>query len=540
MSRMWVSPFEGGAVAEPVTKRRPLKYRVLTFEELNQRGAQVARGLYQAGVPVGARIALLVPPGIDFVVWVFGLLRSGAVIVLIDPGMGRRNLIQCLAEARPDGMVGIYRAHLARWLWQRRFPACRFNFLVGGGWCPLARSTAQWFSNTPTDWESPIKSPEEPAAIIFTTGSTGPPKGVLYRHRHFLEQSAQIRDYFHIEPGGVDVSGFPLFALFNAGMGVTTVFPLMDATQPAAIDPLNFIDAVQHFQANQSFGSPALWNTVSRFAETHGIKLPSLKRVLMAGAPVPAHVVNRVRKMIATEGEVFTPYGATEALPVACIESRHVLQETQHLTAQGKGTCVGTRWPNVDWQVIEIDDGPIPTIDRAHTLPPGAIGELMVRGPVVTDQYVTRTDANALHKVRDGEAFWHRMGDVGYLDERGRFWFCGRKSHRVTTSAGVLFTIPCEAIINQHPAIYRSALVGIGPAGDQTPAIVAEPWPEHWPATAARRERLLQELRELAQRHALTQSLEHFYLRRKLPVDIRHNAKIFREKLVPWVQKRMR
>ena len=522
---------------EPVARGR---YRWISFDDLNRRSDQVAHGVINAGVPVGARIALLVPPGIDFVVWVFGLLKAGVVMVLIDPGIGRRNLVQCLAEAAPDGLAGVFRAQAARWLLQRKFPNCRHNFMVGRAWSPWAQSTHSWFSAQLAAWKSPVESPEEPAAIIFTTGSTGPPKGVLYRHRHFLEQCTQIRDYFNIKPGGVDVSGFPLFALFNATMGVTTVFPLMDATRPASIDPLNFINAVKEFGADQSFGSPALWNTVSRYGEKHGIKLPTLKRILTAGAPVPPHVLQRIRKMIADDGEVFTPYGATEALPIACIESRTILTETRHQSSKGKGTCVGRTWPNVEWRVIEIDDGPIPTIERAKILPAGEIGEVIVRGPVVTDQYVTRTEANALHKIKDGDGFWHRMGDVGYLDEEQRFWFCGRKSHRVMTASGTLFTIPCEAILNGHPAIYRSALVGIGAPGQQVPVMVVEPWPEHWPATRNRRERLIRELRELAQSRTLTSGIHHIFLKRRLPVDIRHNAKIFRERLVPWVARQMR
>jgi olefin beta-lactone synthetase len=530
------------AVAEPHRRRRrPLPYHTITFAELDRLATAIAAGVRQTGVEPGMRISLMVPPGIDFVAWVWGLLRAGAVTVLIDPGMGRSNMIRCLRETSPAGLAGVWQAQLARWLFRSSLPECRFNFLVGRGIGLGAIRTRGWSLSTPTT--SPPGSPseasaEDPAAIIFTTGSTGPPKGVLYRHRHFLEQTIRIREGLRIEPGGVDVSGFPLFALFNAGMGTTTVFPRMDPTRPARVDPLDVADAVQQFQANQSFGSPALWNRVAKWGEANGLRLPTLRRVLTAGAPVPAHVLQRVRKLIADDGEVHTPYGATEALPVASIESREVLGETAALTAMGQGTCVGCAWSGIRWRVIAISDGPLPRIEQACALPTGEIGELIVSGPVVTDLYVTRTDANALQKIADGEGFWHRMGDVGYLDDRDRFWFCGRKNHRVRTANGTLFTICCEAIFNQHPQVFRSALVGVGLPGQQIPVIIVEPEPGHFPHGRAASTRLFDELRVLGQASPLTATISRFLVRKQLPVDIRHNAKIFREQLAVWAAKR--
>jgi len=251
-------------------------------------------------------------------------------------------------------------------------------------------------------------------------------------------------------------------------------------------------------------------------------------------------VLQRVLATIHPEGEMHTPYGATEALPVASNSGAVVLHETQHKTADGAGTCVGNRFPGIEWRVIAIDDGPLESIERTRELLHGEIGELMVRGSVVTRRYVTRLDANALHKVADGENVWHRMGDVGYLDELDRFWFCGRKAHRVITREGIRFTIPCEAIANGDPAIYRSALVGIGPSDNRIPVIVAEPWPEAWPANKRARAELINRLKRRLADHRLTQGIEHLLLRRRLPVDIRHNSKIFRERLAPWAARKLK
>jgi acyl-CoA synthetase (AMP-forming)/AMP-acid ligase II len=266
--------------------------------------------------------------------------------------------------------------------------------------------------------------------------------------------------------------------------------------------------------------------------------MPTLRRVLSAGAPVPPHVLKRMKQAMADDGEVHTPYGATEALPVASISASQVLGETAARTADGAGTCVGRRFPGISWKVIRIDDGPLERIEQAQELPLGEIGELVVRGPVVTSRYVTRTEANAVAKIDDGQQVWHRMGDVGYLDQQDRFWFCGRKAHRVQTAEGTMYSVCCEAIFNRHPRIYRSALVGVGPPGQQIPVIVVETWREQAPESAADRADLLGDLAELAKSHRLTDRIEagRILLHWSLPVDIRHNAKIFREKLALWAQ----
>lgn len=516
------------AVAEPAGAA----WKQISYGELERDTNRIANGFLQNGVRPGQRVAMLVPPGIDFVAIVFALLKTGAVTILVDPGIGRDNLVRCLSESRPESIVGIPKAQIARWLFRKKFPDARNNFVVGKTWWPGCRSVERFRRSSSDTFEYQAPGRDQSAAIIFTSGSTGPPKGVSYNHGNFINQAIEIRDYFEIQPGGADVSGFPLFALFNSAMGKTTVFPKMDFTRPADISPELFLAAAEYWQADQAFGSPALWNTVSRWCESGKKTLPTIKRALSAGAPVPAHVLQRVRNVIHPDGEMYTPYGATEALPVACNSASVVLGETAAKTSQGKGVCVGGRFAGIEWRVVEITDDPIAEIDDAIELLSGEIGELIVSGPVVTRKYVTRTDANATAKIMEGDKVWHRMGDVGYFDEHRRFWFCGRKTQRVITGNGsTMFTVPCESIVNTHPAIYRSALVGLGESGSQLPAIVAEPWAEHWPATDERRARLVSELQTLVKKHSVTEAIQHVMLLQKLPVDIRHNSKIFREKI---------
>lgn len=512
------------------------EYSSITFQQLEDQTSSIAAGLQKHGLVAGMRIVLLVRFGSDFIAIVFALLKAGAVVVLVDPGMGRKNLVKCLEESEPDGFVAIPAAHVVRMALQSRFPKAKLNVTVGRRYGFLPKPTLEQLESTPASrYQPPQLNLDSPAAVIFTTGSTGPPKGVQYTHRTFNSQIDQLVEHYKIMPGGKDLSGFPLFGLFNAVMGTTTVIPDMDPTRPADVDPPRLLDAIDQWEINQAFGSPALWTTVGRFAQQKGRKVPSLNRIFSAGAPVPPRVLEVMRSAIAADGCMYTPYGATEALPIASIESREVLGETAEKCRRGAGTCVGRKFSGIEWQVIGIDDGPLGHLDQVRPLPVGEIGELMVTGNVVTTRYATRVDQNALHKVADGERIWHRMGDVGYLDEHGRFWCCGRKSHRVLSVRGPMFTEPCEAIFNTHPDVHRSALVGVGEAGLQLPVIVAEPWPEHRPTSPAAQASLEDELRRVGQDNELTQSIERVLIYpRRLPTDIRHNSKIFREQLAPW------
>ncbi|MCR4415526.1 MAG: fatty acid CoA ligase family protein, partial [Thermoguttaceae bacterium] len=410
------------AVVEPLGYDRQGKrrYRAVTFRELDEDSGRIARGLRDLGVVPGTRLALLVRPGIDFVSLVFALLKAAAVTVLIDPGMGRRNLVRCLAEAEPEGFVAIPVVHALRTLLRRRFPKSRFHVTVGRRWF-WGGVTLDQLRRRASEGLCVATGADDPAAIIFTTGSTGPPKGVLYTHGNFDAQVDEIRDYYGIRPGEVDLPCFPLFGLFNGAMGVTAVIPDMDPSRPARVDPAKIVEACRDWNVTQAFGSPAIWNRVSRYCDQSGVRLSTVRRVLSAGAPVPAEVLRRMKACIHPEGEVHTPYGATESLPVASISADEVLRETVHRTREGAGVCVGRKFARIQWKVIRIVEGPIARIEDAEELPPGQIGELVVRGPVVTRRYVTRTEANALGKIADGPTVWHRLGDVGYLDARGRF-----------------------------------------------------------------------------------------------------------------------
>lgn len=516
-------------------------YTTCTFRELDRDATLLACGLAAEGIGPGKRMVLLVRPGIEFVKLVFALLRSGAITVLVDPGMGRRHLVNCLAAVEPDGFVAVSPAQAMRTILRRRFPQAKKNVTVGRRWfwggltydrlLQLgARSTVGL----------PDTRGDDPAAIIFTSGSTGPPKGVLYTHQMFLTQADEIRQHYGIHPGGADLACFALFGLFNSAMGVTTVFPRMNFSRPASADPKKLLSAAHDWQVTQAFASPAVWRLLSQYCAERGERIPTLRKVFSCGAPVPADVLRQTLACVHPEAQMHTPYGATECLPVASISAREVLGETASKTDRGAGVCVGRKFETIQWRVIRITDEPIATLDDAEELPEGEIGELVVRGPQVSPAYVTGGDEhNAPSKIRDGEEIWHRMGDVGYLDDQQRFWYCGRKAHRVQTANGNLFTIPCEASFNTHPDVARIALVGVGPPLEQSPLIVVEPsaallkrYHRNW--SRPEFHQLKTQLLQMAAENELTSEIQMLLFHPSLPVDVRHNSKINREQLAEW------
>ena len=530
----------GVAFPEGRDRQGRVTYSQLTFQQLDRESDRLARGLVEMGVKPGTRLVLMVKPSLEFIALTFAIFKSGAINVLIDPGMGRSNIFRCLEEVDPQGFVAIPIVHVIRKLNQKKFPNARLNVAVGAKLPGRSISYEQLLGD---DW-SPFEIPEcgdrDPAAIIFTSGSTGPPKGVLYEHGMFNAQVDQLQSHYGIQPGEVDLPGFPLFALFNAAMGVSTIIPDMDPTKPALVNPERILEAIHNHGVTQAFGSPALWNRVGRYCRDNNIRIPSLKRVLSAGAPVPYHVLQTMREVLSEDGaDMFTPYGATESLPVCSISATEVLEETSHQTRLGAGTCVGHHFSQIDVRVIEVSDEPLKTISDATPVETGSIGEIIVRGPVATREYYRRDDATALAKIADGDGFWHRMGDVGYFDDSGRLWFCGRKAHIVHTADGPMFTIRVEAIFNEHPDVFRSALVGVGERGRQRPVIIVEPEDGKWPGTAERQKEFTAELIERAKSNPLTESVETVLFHQSLPVDIRHNVKIFREKLAPWAAEQL-
>jgi olefin beta-lactone synthetase len=515
--------------------RNGYHYETCTLRELNDESDAFACGFERIGVASGTRTVLMVSPSRAFFALTFALFKVGAVPVLVDPGMGVKNLKKCLDEAEPQAFIGITKAHVARMVlgWAK---TAKVHVTVGPRLFWGGHRYDDLRKGNGAEYSMASPSPDDTAAILFTSGGTGAPKGAVYTHGMFNAQVDLLKQIYAIQPGEKDIATFPLFALFGPALAMAAIVPDMDASRPAKADPRHIIAAIQDHGATNMFGSPALIKNVGRYGLEHNVSLPTLRRVISAGAPADTQALEDFATMLAPGVEIFTPYGATEALPVASIGTAEILGETAARTAEGAGTCVGTPVVPGSVTIIRITDDAISDWSDDLVLPSGETGEIVVRSPVVSRSYFNRPESTALAKIAGPNgAIYHRMGDVGYFDDRGRLWFCGRKVHRVETSEGTLFTIPCERVFNTHLAVNRTALVGVSRNGATVPVLCVELKPE----TSTPRDQIVKDLGQIAQEHPHTQSIQHFLFHPDFPVDIRHNAKIFREKLAAWAAKRL-
>jgi acyl-CoA synthetase (AMP-forming)/AMP-acid ligase II len=563
-----------------------IDYLTLSFRELDAEVDAWVAHLAAKGVQRGDRVLVMVRQGLPLIAAAFALFKLGAVPVIIDPGMGRESFLACVARSRPRVLLGIPLAQLFSHVFRAAFASIQVRVWVSGS--PTARAPKSKIENSKSKMVN--SDAADLAAVLFTSGSTGAPKGVCYEHGMFDAQVRLVRDTYGIQPGEVDLPMLPIFALFNPALGMTTVVPEIDPSRPASVEPAKILQAIQQENVTNSFGSPTLWRKIAAHAKSTGATLPTMRRVLMAGAPVPPALFEEVQSLL-PNGTAHSPYGATESLPIASISAAEVLgggkcqvtsaksqaadlggwdlaPGTSIATAIGHGTCVGRPVREIEVKIIALTDDPISTLADARELPPGVIGEIIVRGPVVTKLYDALPEATAAAKIAAAGAqvtsakcqettrtssplidtcplplppsgapsapVWHRMGDAGYLDTQGRLWFVGRKAERVEMRDGTLFPDQVEPIFNQHPDVRRTALIGLGPRGEQQPAIIAEPISREVVATPSLRRKLVRELRALAVGRPHTDRIRLAFLHPGFPVDVRHNAKIHRLTLAKW------
>jgi len=506
-----------------------------SFDQLNELCDRYAHGLSDYGVEKGERALMMVRPSIDLIAVAFALIKIGAAPVLIDPGMGRKAFLQCVSEAEPTTMIGIPLAHIIRRVFPKPFRTIKRAVTAGDRKFGADTLLKNIRSDRRDSFPIAPTTTEDEAAIAFTSGGTGIPKGVVYLHGIFRAQIRVMQQDMNVAPGEVHLSAVYIFALFNPALGVTTVIPDMNPRKTAQVNPAYLVEAIQTHGVTMSLGSPIIWKRVNEYCRSEKIRLPSLKHIFMFGAAVSPNLVREFSDIV-ENGKIYTPYGATEALPLTLIDEREIIEETQSLTEQGAGVCVGRPIGGLSARIIQISDESISEWNESLSLPPNEIGEIVVRGDVVTRAYLNRPKQTKLSKIKDNRGgIWHRMGDIGYLDDQGRLWICGRKSHRVETSQGMLLPIPCEAIFNQHPAVARTALVGVGEYGRQRPILIVELKRKE----GATRKQVTKELLEIGEKYEHTQQIKTLLFHNSFPVDVRHNTKILRENLAIWASKKI-
>ena len=522
---------ERPAVIHPTSSAVGATCEQFSFKELQHRSLSYALQLKEYGVMSGQRVLMMVPPGIDLLAGVYALFRLGAIPIFIDPGMKRPHLLACIKRSKPIHLFAISKAHWISRLFPSIFKTIEGRFCVGSKsvFTLAKRLSPVEKGGKVTDFNLPNQ--DDLAAILFTSGSTGPPKGVQYKVRHFLAQIDMLKRYFNIIPGHLDLPLLPVFSLFNPVLGMTSVIPRINPSKPSSLDPSHIIDLIDRFKIQHSFGAPVLWNILIDFCESRSLQLSSMEKVLMAGAPVPPDLLKRMTR-ITPNAVTLTPYGATEGLPLCVIDGKAILSKTAEMTKKGKGICVGNPLPGISIRILPISK-PETDYSKLTDCLSEEIGEVVVSGSVVTDTYDALPEATKKSKFYVRDTLWHRMGDAGYLDDHGQLWFCGRVGHLVEYQGTPLFSDCVEAPFNEHPSLKRCALIKILRNGIELPALAIEIEDSKTIALSV----IKAELLDIALKFNLPM-IEDFYLHPSFPVDVRHNAKIHRIELGRWAQNR--
>jgi acyl-CoA synthetase (AMP-forming)/AMP-acid ligase II len=494
------------------------KFLPLSFSQLDHAVDGAVSELIKSGISAGDKTLLFVNPGPGLIIWAFALFRLGAIPVVIDPGMGVRSFLSCIQRTKPNAMVGISRAFWLSRLLPRSFRTVRSRYLVRPGFYTLNKKEEPSYIPNAT-------SPDALAAIVFTSGSTGIPKGVRYLHRTFDAQINALKNVFGMEAGEVDLTTLPIFGLFNPALGITSVLPDIDPRRPAQADPAKLVRSLLDYDVTTAFASPVIGKKVANECQNFRTSLNKIKRFFLAGAPVPPSLAEQLNQCI-PHGRVIVPYGATEALPVSSTDSSEI-SDYKSSTLEGKGSLVGTPIPGAKVRILDITHAPLPDYPGDFDgLEQGVVGEICVSGKMVTAGYDRMPGATCDARFKIGKAEYHRMGDLGYIDEQKRLRFLGRKAECVRTANGLIETERCEPAISQLSFVQRCALIGLGESPRQEPCMVVEPVRSQ-----------VRQFGEIVLRRKILEACQDFFpefqiqrvfFEKKIPVDARHNAKIHR------------
>ncbi len=516
------------------TRRRrdgSLEHQERTYREVSDQAERLAAGLRARGVREGTLCSFMVPPSFEALVVGVALFRLGAVMVGIEPvSHGLRRVTRCLARVEPEVFFGSRRAHLARTVFGWGKATLRDTYVVDGRWPGATPIDAVMVDRVPDQPTGPDVVPGDRAVIAFTTGSTGIPKPTVLRHRNFRAMIDLVSAQWGLDEDVVDMPTFPMFWIIALSAGGRTVVPPMDFTVkgPGDADPAALLRTIDELGVGSMFGSPALLKNLSDHAREHDLTAPTLRRIVAGGAEVLGPLYAAVREMLGPDGELYSNYGATESLPLCEIDGATVLSETWQRTEAGEGLCVGPGLPGVQLRIMRASEDPVATLADAELLPSGQIGEVIARSPHISEDYYRDERSTAANKIADPDGgVWHRLGDVGWLDDQGRLWLGGRVSHRVITSDRIYLPLQVEPVVSTHPAVRKAALVGV-PRPSGTAAVVCF---ERIDGDSRSAEVVAAELRELVHRYDATRGLTEFVEVKRLPVDRRHNAKIDRPAL---------
>ena len=517
-------------------------YSPLSFGDFFKLVNQYTRGLIELGLKSKDKVLFLFPVNIDFFALTLACIGIGAIPVFLDPGMGIDNIKKCIKSSNCNVIFTNNKGQLIKWIWRKYFKNIKFSLNVSekGIIGDTKLSLFKKYSTAPIGYKNNLKENlDETIFVAYTSGATGTPKGVLYTNLMILTQLQIFENELKLEPKTKNLPLLPIFSIWYLGLRITSVIPPIDTSNPLSLNPNKIATIIEDLKINSSFGSPTLWSKIANYCMTNGIKLNSMKKIYIAGAPVSEKTLNEVQSVLLDDGIVYTPYGSTECLPVCLASSSEISKIEKIKSVTGElGINVGKPINNTKVKIIKNKNIQINNIDEIEELPILNIGEIIVAGNQASGSYLNQPESDNLSKIKDKNENWHRMGDVGYIDENNILYFCGRKNHIVKAEKSIYYSIPIERIFNLSKKVNRSALVYIKELNK--PGIVIEPLPQFYPNSKIQKNKFVEELIQMGASDPITSEIKLFFFRTNFPVDARHNAKIFRDKLSDWASQELK
>lgn len=387
----------------------------ISYGTLRDEAGALAKTYRKAGIQSGDNVLLALPIGVDLYRAMLGLWWCGAIVVLPDASATMGFLQAGLSQIPLKAMVTNWKGKLLRLL----LPATRkietlLPFYAG----------SKDLASVPA-----LLSDDHPMLVTFTSGSTGRPKGIV-RSQAFLQgQLHAIRKLLDLHEGEIDIISLPIFALANLVSGVTSVFPDGPLARPAAIEAWPLLEKIRKWNPARIVVPPVIAEKVSHERFTW----PSRLRLFTGGGPVYPDLLQRLLGFIPAEN-LIAVYGSTEAEPIAVLKAGEITPADWQDMQKGKGMLAGNI--EADMQLVIRDD------------------EITVTGPEVIKGYINTADDSQTKLHLEG-AIWHKTGDAGRLDEKGRLWLLGRHA----AGGKGIYPFQIEAAARLLPGVKQAAFV---------------------------------------------------------------------------------
>lgn len=514
------------------------KYKKITFSELNILSNQYANYFIKKGVKDNQKVLILINFSINFIAITYALFKIGAIPVFIDKGTRIKKILKSMKNVEPYVLIGNLQTNIIGIILKRYITSIKLNIIIFENLPILEQYFIKKIKNESAHFKLKEGNDKKTIAILFTSGSTGQPKAVIYTHEMIKAQLTLLKEQYEFISEETDLSTLPVFSLFDAALQMTTIIPNVNIAKPSSINPKNIIQCINQFKATTTYASPLIIEKILKYISDKQLTLPSLRRLLIYGSPLPTLTIQKIYKTFQNVN-ISVTYGATEALPISSITLDEIKKETLENTMQGKGICLGYTFKNIKINIIKISEHPIENINDTIILDKHLCGEIIVYGDIVSTKYYNDELSTKLSKIKDKDKYWHRTGDIGFTDEKNRLWYMGRKEDIIYCPNKMLFTIPIETLYDNYYKINKSALIGLGNKPNQIPVIIIQPYKKYYPKNKNAYNEFVNEVILMKKSYHILNEIKHVLFHPSLPLDIRHNSKILRKELISFAKERL-